>query len=151
MKQEKDKKAHGLGWLKKKTQHALVGGEKVKKEDKKSSFLGKYRITRKTSKESLTAPSSPPSSPELSGDDSDEAVEDDVNVTKHRERLTQLRLQQQIQLLRNLHSQQQTRPTTEGGMYATMEFASAPSAPLAKSVSMPSIMRGMSVAHFNRS
>lgn len=136
-----------IGWLKKKS------GDKPPKEKKASSFLGKYRYTKVKPSESTTSlmpipEDNTPPPPTLSA--SSAKVEDEKPVTPaHRARMTQQRLQEQIQLLRTLCQHQQDSLKGPDNHYNTVEFTTT-ATPLAKSISMPSIIRGISVANFNK-
>jgi len=133
----------GLGWLKKKS----FLGDKSTVKEKKTSFLGKYRTIK--NKQSFQPNVSDPNMPSIA-EESDSEDKDDTPL--QRERLTQQRLQQQIQLLRTLHHHQHENFKEPDHQYNTMEFANTTSnaTPLSKSVSMPTIVRGMSMANFKR-
>jgi hypothetical protein len=128
-----------IGWLKKKSST----GDRPK--DKKGSFLLRARHTR------VKVPFEP--HPDVSPDEPTASPEATVPIeidAPHRERLSQQRLQEQIQLLRTLHQHQYENFKEPDHQYNTMEFASTTTnaTPLAKSISMPSIIRGMSMANF---
>jgi hypothetical protein len=148
LKQDKEQGRKGpitLNWFKKKT-HTIA----APKKDKKHSFLGKYsQISRDEPREPVTVAPAP--QPAAEGDAATAAAEEMAKV--HRERLTQQRLQQQIQLLRSLHQHQNDNPNEEGfrdtEQYNTLEFSTATT--LSKSTSMPAILqRGVSVVHLKR-
>jgi len=142
----------GLGWLKKKS---IIGG---RPKDKKSSFLSKTRPAKaKTASEDPTVDANvgiaeeAPSSHNVASESIDFTDPDDP--VPHRERLTQQRLQQQIHLLRALHQHQHENFKEPDHQYSTLEFANTTSnaTPLAKSISMPTIIRGMSMANLKKS
>lgn len=151
---------NALGWLKKKTASTIVHSEKPErpqKKEKKSSFLGKYKKV-KTDPPTATVSLDPPTSDEednicVACQEQEALVEQTATPEErlaHRERLTQQRLQQQIQILRNLHQRQAEifEDANSPSQPSTVEFtpASSSSSPLTKSVSMPSIInRGVSV------
>jgi len=135
------KRTPNLGsWLKKKS----TIGDTYKPKEKKSSFLGKSRTGKIKVPLEVHDTDSAGTFTDLDSPDTDPS--DDTEP--HRERLTQQRLQQQIQLLRTLHQHQHENFKQSDHQYNTLEFASTTNAtPLAKSVSMPTIIRGLSMAN----
>lgn len=148
-KAEKENKDFGtlrknFPWLKKKSTLSS------RSKDKKNSFLGGSRGTKvrpgintaDTSVEIVEAVSEEaPPSPGL-------------ETLMRRERLTQQKLQEQIQLLKALHQHQQDSFKEPDTQFNTLEYPNTTtnsSTSLAKSVSLPSIVRGLSMANFSRS
>lgn len=128
-------------WIKKKSTLS------IRPKDKKGSFLGGSRyakvrpgintIDTSVGIEETAATEEAPPAPGL-------------ETLMRRERLTQQKLQEQIQLLNALHQHQQASFKESGNQFNTFEFPTNNSTNLAKSVSLPSIVRGLSMANFAR-
>jgi hypothetical protein len=145
-----------LRWIQKKAHTSIAaadiflsGPKKEKSEKSEKGSLGK------NSKGSLTARGTKDTragSPDAlqqqqylqqqleEGEEDGKDDKDVEGMALHKERITEMRLQQQIQLLRNLHQYQQDKRTRKETVEMNpWEFESSSSSPLSKSVSMPVI------------
>jgi hypothetical protein len=132
----------GLGGLFKKKKKSMS----VVDKSKKSSFMSKGQSKVKVNQVdvSLGVVVDDPDKPDEMGG----VLTKDKQGQLHRKRLTQHSLQQQIQLLRTLHQHQHDSLKEPDHQYNTAEFSNpTATAPLAKSISMPAIMRGISMAN----